>query len=434
MGEKAQDIYQLGLETRVGESQLKLSAGFLDVGTNWYISVPSGSATATLNGGAAAGAYSQTPSRSTQLEAVVTTPWSDSNLLIWGASWNGQQADTSTYDMTNWISPGFRSAQTDQSGGHVTKKGLFAQGEIQLGAFRIYPGVRYDTWDSSDGYSIKVGAFTKNFDARSASAVSPKLGATWTLSPAVLLRASAGSAFRAPSVYELFRTWRSSSGVTYASNPALDPETMTGLDFGGDFKVWSGAEFKATIYHNDFRDMIYRKTVTDNAEALTTCGQALNASKTNCQVWVNAGRGRSEGVELMLRQVLPHGWSAFGGLTLNGTEIQDNSTNPASVGKHFVQVPARTAVLGADWQSGPWSANTNVRYAAKRYSSDANTDVVSGVPTSYDPYTLVDVKLGYKINRNLKVSFAIDNLFNRDYFSYYVAPGRTWFLSLSGSY
>lgn len=432
-GRKAQDIYRAGLTTRVGDSQLRLAAGMVDVGTNWYVSVPSGSTTATLAGGAAAGAYSQTPSRTSQLDATVTTPFG-AHLLVWGANWNGQKADTSTHDLANWTSTDTRGAPIDQSGGRITNTGAYAQADFRLGDIHVIPGLRYDAWRSSDGYSIKAGSFSTSFAGRSASAISPKLGATWALSPDVLLRASVGRAFRAPSVYELYRTWRSSTGTTFASNADLRPETMTGMDLGGDFKLWRGAELKATIYRNSFRDMIYRQTLTDAAQALATCGQALNASKTNCQLWINAGRASSKGFELGLRQSLPGGWSAFGSIALNSNEIQDNAASAASVGKRFVQVPARTASLGVAWQQGEWSAGATARYASKRFSSDANTDVVSAVPSSYDAYTLVDLKVGYRLNRNLRAALAIDNLLNRDYYAFYRAPGRSVFASLSGSF
>ena len=436
-GEVIRDIYGLGLETRVGDSKLKLQAGVVDVGANWYTTVSSTSTTATRGGGAAAMGYSETPSRSSQTEATVTTPVFGPHLLVWGATWRGEKADTTEYDLTDWRNPDSRTSKASESGGKAATIGLFAQAEIEVSkAMRAYAGLRYDHWEASDGYSAKfgAGAFSRTYPGKTSEAFSPRLGVTWSLSPGVLLRASLGKAFRAPNIYDLYRTWRSTAGTTFAGNPDLVPETMTGLDFGGDFKPWQGAELKATVYRNEFEDMIYRKTVKDNAEALSVCGQALNAAKDNCRVWGNAGKARGQGVEVSLRQALSSAWAVIGSLAYNDTRIQENALNPASEGKQFPQVPEQTASLAADWQQGPWSASAAARYVSQRYTTDDNSDTVTGVPGAYDPYTVVDLKVGYQINRNLKAAVSVDNLFNEEYYASYRAPGRSWFLELSGSF
>lgn len=431
-GEYARDLYRLGLDTRIGESTLSLLAGIVDVGTNWYTSVSASAAGATRSGGAAPTGYSQTPSRTTQLEATVNTPLFDRHLLVWGASWRGEKADTSEYDLSDWRAPDSRTALVADSGGQAATSALFAQFDLELASgVHAFAGARYDHWEASDGYAhnYAAGGFAQTYAGKSAGAVSPRLGAVWVVNPAVTLRASAGRAFRAPSIYDLYRTWKSSTTV-YAGNPALTPETMTGYDLGGDFRPWSGGELKLTYFDNRFDDMIYRRTVTTTAEKLAICNSATLA----CQVWINAAQAASRGVEIALRQALDRNWSLFGSYTYNATEIRDNPVSPASVGKAFTQVPARMATLGAEWQHGDWSANGVIRHVAKRYSSDTNSDVVDGVPGSYDPYTLVDVRLAYRISRQLKAAVSIDNLTNRDYYASYRAPGRTAFVELSGEF
>ena len=54
---------------------------------------------------------------------------------------------------------------------------------------------------------------------------------------------------------------------------------------------------------------------------------------------------------------------------------------------------------------------------------------------SRDPYTIVNLKGAYRINKNLKVSLAVDNAFNRKYFSgVYRAPSRSYFLEVAGAF
>lgn len=434
-GEVVRDIFKLGAETLIGDSKLRLQAGVVDIGTNWYTTVTSTSTTATQAGGAAATGYSQTPSRSTQLEATVTTPVFERHQLVWGVSWRSEKADTTEYNLADWRSPDSRTTWASMSGGKATTSGVFGQAEIEIApTVRAFAGLRYDHWQASDGYAAKsgAGAFSRSYAGKSENAISPRVGATWTIVPEAMLRASFGSAFRAPNVYDLYRTWRSTSNVVYAGNPDLTPETMTGTDFGGDFKPWAGAELKATVYRNDFKDMIYRKTVTDNAEALSVCGQALAVG--SCRVWLNAGRARGVGTELSLRQKISSNWAVFGGFARNDSEILENALSPSSVGKKFTQVPQRTATLGADLERGPWSGSATARYVSMRYSVDDNSDTFTGVPGAYDPYTVIDLKAGYQISRGIKVALSVDNLFNHEYYASYRAPGRAWFLELSGAF
>ena len=59
------------------------------------------------------------------------------------------------------------------------------------------------------------------------------------------------------------------------------------------------------------------------------------------------------------------------------------------------------------------------------YVNSDNSDVVEGVYGSYDSVDTVDVKIGYSFKENLRLSVAVDNLFNKEYYQNYKAPGRT---------
>jgi len=436
-GETKRNIARLGGETRLGDSKLNVQVGMVDAYANWYTTVSSTSTTALLTGGAVTNGYAQTPSRSIQAEASVLTPLSDVHQLTWGVSWRSEKADTSEFDLADWRSPGSKTNKVSVSGGKAETRALFAQLESQLlPSLRSSIGLRFDDWQASDGYAGKTGAgaFYRKYQGKSEQALSPRLGLSWELNPSARLRMSAGQAFRAPNIYDLYRTWRSTAGTVFAGTPDLTPETMTGIDFGGDFKPWSGSDMKITVYRNQFKDMIYRKTVKDNAEALSLCGQALNPAQTNCRVWANAGKARGHGLEFSLRQRFDANWSGFLSYAGNETRIVDNPSNPASEGKRFTQVPKNTAAIGVDWQRGAWDVATSARYVGSRYSAEDNSDRVSGVPGAYDAYTLVDVRVGYQFTRNLKLALSIDNLLNRDYYASYRAPGRSWFLELSGAF
>jgi len=106
------------------------------------------------------------------------------------------------------------------------------------------------------------------------SHVSPRITAGWRVTPALKLRAAAGTAFRAPSTGELY--------YPFSGNPALRPEKSNGYEVGVEQAVAKNLVAEATGFWNDIRDLI-------------------EYDATNTFMNQNIGRARTRGVELALR-------------------------------------------------------------------------------------------------------------------------------------
>ena len=87
--------------------------------------------------------------------------------------------------------------------------------------------------------------------------------------------------------------------------------------------------------------------------------------------------------------------------------------------------------MGVELTKDRFFGSLVARYVSKRYSDDENKDTVDDVYTSYDPYFVADLKLSYKITKFATLSFSVDNIFDKDYFAFYRAPGRKWFTELT---
>jgi iron complex outermembrane recepter protein len=415
-GEKIRDLYQASLETPLGGARLKINTGINDTGTNWYVTPGTGAGT-TLNGGP--GTVSSTPTRLNFADAQLTFTPTVKQILVLGTSIRSEKADTTERSLSDWRNENTTGATTYMAGGKSQTVGLFLQDEIGIAEKLTGSiGVRWDDWQTSDGYANSVGAagYPKSYPSRSEDAWRPKFGLVYRESSNAIFRTSIGRAFRAPTVYELYRT-RLQNGVTYNSNPDLKSETADTWDFGGDIRPWQGAELKATIYFNKMRDMIYRRKVSSTE-----------------QEYINAGKATGKGLELDYRQKLPENWTLLAGGALNKTRLVENKASASSVGKQFEMAPERTGHFGIEWHQGSWDFLGLAKHVSKRYANDDNSDATSGVYGSYDAYTTVDLKLGYRIDRNLKLAFSIDNALNKNYFSYYQAPGRSYFMELSGQF
>ena len=419
-GKGVSNLFYGSLETAMGDGRLRANIGINRSKPDWYTLPGSGLGT-TRNGGP--GTMSERPSRMLYADAQYTFSPSSQHVVVVGASLRADKAETTDYDLSDWRSEKAKDKVTRTSSGKTRAIGLFVQDEITVtDQLTASLGLRWDHWRTSDGEIDEDGVGSKlpqRFAARSHSAWSPKLGLRYRINDRVALRSSLGKAFRAPNVYELYRNW--SSGTTvYRPNPNLKPETGISWDIGADFRPWQGAEVKTTFFYNRLKNMIYR--------------QRVGAGVLNVQEYLNVGRGRSYGLELDLRQQIGNDWTLLANAAYNNTRIQKHA-NPELVGKKFMYVPKYTANLGVEWKHGNWEASGWLRHASKRYTFDDNSDVVSGVPGSQDRYTLVDLKAGYQINKNLKASVSVDNLFNKKYYGgTYRAPGRSYFVELTGTF
>lgn len=117
--------------------------------------------------------------------------------------------------------------------------GFYLQDEIRFGNLNIIPGVRVDK------HSL--------FEA----VVSPKLGISYRLWENTTLRASAGRAYRAPSVTELFRpAWNLNPAIKLRPNPNLKPEYIWSAD--GGFEHYFSPNLRVSLdgFYNNMKDFI----------------------------------------------------------------------------------------------------------------------------------------------------------------------------------
>ena len=412
-GGVTQNIYSLGYETGLfADSILKVSCGLIDNTSNWY-TTPGSTALRSGNG---AGTINQTPSQAFTSDLQYSIPILEKHLLIVGGGYRYDHANTQAHLLTNWQDTDSQGALSYESGGADNIYSLYSQAEIAVWEnVKAYLGLRGDWWQTYDGMVNQLGAagVPTDYPSRDAFNLSPKGSLVYTPFEKTTLRGSVGTAFRAPNVYELYRTW-SLSGITYASNPLLDPETSFSWDLGVEQRIWDSAVVRASYFSNRLSDLIYLQTLT-----------------STLRQYQNAATAQTNGVELEWDHRLVKWFRYFANFTYTHSEILDNPTNPLSVGKQIIGVPEYMFNLGGEVTYGPASLLLTGRYVSKQYGNDQNLDVVNGVYGTYDPYFVADLSIRYAVTKKAILSFAVDNLFDQNYFSYYQAPGRKFFGGLT---
>jgi iron complex outermembrane receptor protein len=324
-------------------------------------------------------------------------------------------ASNPIFDLSNWTLPGTRGQQTYLASGKDFTVAAYVQDEINLTEhLHLVAGGRYEYWRTYDGLinGYSASAPLTNYPKRSTNSVTGKIGATYGLARGWTIRASAGTAFRNPTVYELYATF-DFFGTIYAGNPRLNPEHDRSWELGVHKRVGTRADFDADYYQNNISQLIYSQTDYQ----IDPTG--------NYFLQTNAGQGRTRGVEAALRVRLLSWLSLRASYAFTNARITNNPAEPDSVGKRVPNIPTEMISGQLLAQRGKWSGSLIGRYAGATFITDNNIDTTKGVPGAYDPFFLLNANIGYQVNPHLQIIATADNLLDRQYYQYYLAPGRT---------
>jgi iron complex outermembrane receptor protein len=412
IGRNDTDIWNLSFKELFGPVTLRAQAGILKSDDRYTLETGSGNVWYDNS----PGSLKITENTTLFGEISGDVPITDSHLLTVGVSNRGDESDTNDYNVPFYRSYSNRGNSTFYSGGEAHTWGLFAQDEWRvLPPLTLYLGARYDYWTVDDGASGVPGALT-TYESNTESELSPKAAAVWKVLPDTTVRGSVGHAFRAPTLYELYRSWVSGSTTTL-SNPDLKPETVWAYELGVDQFLFDKKTRLAVVgYWNDIEDMIYFRT------------------EGNTKTRTNIGEARTYGVELEAEQKLTDWLSVWGNFTYTHARIEDNPTDPESEGKKVTGIPEYAWSAGVDATYKWCRASLMGRYYDKIYGNSDNSDTAEGVYGSYEPAFFLDAKVTVSPLKWMEVSLSVENILDEEYFEYYKSDGCTVFAELTLKY
>lgn len=374
--------------------------------------------TVTWNSGA--GTWTDTPNSGLDGTAQLSFPLSEKHFMVAGMALHKDEVNQRVYALTNWRDPATRAAPNSGFNGNSTTTSIFAQDEFEATqALKLYLGGRWDSWRAQGDNFIVTPATATSYTERHASAFSPKLSAIYKVNEAFILRSSFGRSFRTPTNQDLYSS-AISRGRTTNGDPNLKPERGETWEMGGEWHASPSAKLTATYYETQLSDLIYVKQVTTVAPLLSQR--------------INAGKARVRGVELSASAEIMSDLRAEANYAYIDSCILENSADPLSIGKRLTDSPRNIIGLGMTVQHGTWSGNLNARYVSHIFWNAQNTDVVEGVPGSYDAHTMVNAKVGYEFAKGVAWKIAVNNLFNTKAYSYFLLPGRNLTTELVLSY
>lgn len=338
------------------------------------------------------------------------------HILSLGTDWN--QGRMSTVD------EGSTTASTDDktSKGKLRTLGLFAQDQWSIiQQVTLYTSARYDHWKAYDAatnssmYGTPIDESSNTDDH-----VSPKVSLVYCPDKLTAIRASAGEAFRGPSLWEAFRYARGNR-FTSIPNPDLKPEIVRSYEVGATRNIFTYFDLGATYFVNRFEDMIYDVYIPD-----------VDGDGRDDKMYDNVGKAKSRGYELTFGFKPVKEVSIYANHTRIITRIEDVDNDDLAddiEGKMFTRIPKYTYNIGANVEYGPVFSNVEARYVGDRYYYDDNRDTLDHTINGYDKYAVMDITLGFRF-KYFELTSAVYNVFDREYWEYNgETEGRTYFLT-----
>ncbi len=404
--------YFVGYDGMIGNDYLlKADLAKIERKYNFTLVSPPPAVTSWYSG---TGTLSDAPNDGLDGTVQLTFPAGSRHVVVTGLALHKDSVNQQIYALSNWRNPDSRATVNSGYNGNSTTVSVFAQDEFNAAdALKIYLGGRWDDWKTQGDYFTPAKTV---FPSRSVSAFSPKASAVYQPTEATVLRVSLGRSFRAPTNQDLYSS-TTSRGRTTTGDPNLLPERGTTWEVGGEFRFTENTKVTATFYDTRLSNLIY-----------------VRQNSTTSSTRINAGKAKIQGVELGATTTLNNWLELDANYAYIDSRMLENATDPLSVGKRLTDAPRNIVGIGLTAQQGAWSGTFNARYVSHIFWNAQNTDIVEGVPGSYDAHTMVNAKLGHEFFKGVKGSVAINNLLDTKAYSYFLLPGRNVTAELNFSF
>lgn len=296
---------------------------------------------------------------------------------------------------------------TNIAGGRQRYYGIFGQDIFRIAQkWTIIAGLRWDGWNNFDASTVRIPVPAATdagtlFADRNATAFSPRLSILRSLGSSTSVWISASRAFRAPTLNELYRSFRQGS-ITTTSNALLNAERSSGAEAGvRQSAIDNKLEARGTVFWTDIVDPVVNVTLTPTTRQRQ-----------------NLGRTRAIGMELDSTFHLTNTIQFTGGYQYTHATVVDSTAVP--VGLSIPEVPRHSLTLEARyWNPAKLMLSFEGRYSSLQYDDDLNTLLL---PRFFS----ADFFAGRLIGHGVTAYIAAENLFNQRYATALnppVAPG-----------
>ncbi|MEI9996961.1 MAG: TonB-dependent receptor [Rhizomicrobium sp.] len=350
----------------------------------------------------------------------VWTGWAG-NVLSFGAHRDAETFSQVKFNTADWIG-GAPTTLAGKAQGRTATNALWVQDIWSFAPdLKAIIGGRYEDWRAYDGINFSVAPpLDASQPKLSGSYFSPKASLAWQVAEPWTLSASWGSAYRMPTVTELYQAVTTGTQLT-VPNPNLKPEHANSYELAAERNTGNG-RIRLSLFQEEI------------GNALLSQSAPLVTGSTALYSYVqNVAHTRARGVELVADQndVLIDGLELSGGVTYVDGRTTSDPVFLKAVDKVIPQLPRWRGEAVATYRPDDRLAFTlAARYSDRSFGSIDNSDPVSHTFQGFDGYLVFDARVQYRVDDNWIASFGIDNLNDDKYFLYHPFPQRTFVMEI----
>ncbi len=331
------------------------------------------------------------------------------------------------------VAPTTGSARTQSEFPDIdsTRLGFYVEDRVAFGdtGFSLTPGVRFDWHDyrpqQTDSYDVNPGAPKFPLKGHSGTGISPKLLATYEVSPQLEVFAQWSGSYRAPTVNELYLNFTNPiPGYAQVGNQDLKDETGHGFEIGAEF---GDQDFGARVsaFHNWYRNFIIPTDLApDPAHPELPFGVGSFA---------NVEKVRIYGVELKGHKRFENGFIVNGGVSyVRGFNDE--------TGEALDTVAPAKVLAGIGYERENWGVGLDTVIGGKYYGATA---------IKVEPYAIANASAWWEPTqvKGMRLQAGVKNIFDETYYDalgvrgvsastkqpdpFYSQPGRSFQLSLT---
>ncbi|WFC62713.1 TonB-dependent receptor [Pseudomonas sp. REST10] len=341
--------------------------------------------------------------------------------LTAGLDYDQSRDERQGYENFSGSTLGVKGALRRDERNRVTSLSPYVQAAWQLGKLDLQAGLRHNQVE----FEVEDRFLGNGDDSGSVTyrELTPSLGASYALLPALSVYASWGQGLETPTLNEL-----SYSGANGGFGFDLKPATSEQIEVGLKARLAAGTRLQLALFQID----------TDDELVASASG-----GRSRFQ---NAAQTRRRGIELALESRLSEALRAHLAYTrIDATYSQAFSSNGRMIeaGNHLPGIPAHSLYGELNWQPASGvSTAIEAMYRSERYVEDSNSD------RSAPSYALLNWQARFEqrvgaltFNQVLR----IDNLLDRDYIGsvivgdgngryYEPGPERAWYVGAGVQY
>lgn len=264
-----------------------------------------------------------------------------------------------------------------------------------LPTWRLDTGLRYSNvhYESKDHYIVKDNG--DDSGKTDYNKLLPSAALTWEITPQLSTYVSYAKGFETPTFTEMAYPTTGTSGINFGLKPSTSDNYELGL--------------KAQNHFGDFTAALFQSNTKNDI----VLGEANNGRNT----FRNADKTLRQGAELswnknVWRDLTAQASYSYLDATFDADIPNTNADKVVYSGNYIPGVAKNQAYIALGWQPETgFNAGVDVRYMAKIYVNDTNTDAAPS-------YTVTSANVGYiwkNADWKMRTFARVDNLFDKSY-------------------